>query len=286
MAKDKRIGELPGISASATEGLNRIGLVTIHDLLSAEFDRVAYVVDDYNEAARLLREAKKASDASTGRRGSRSTHIDPHVPAPLSHSPPPATTRAHHRAGTQPHPNQPSEQPASAPLGTGTLGKAMEMLAYGVSLSGDKPGADRAVLARRLLAAATLVDDGASETELMACAVLEAAEAGAISTEEVGSRYGQSVAELVDECSALRAVPMLPTGKPPRYYLDMARAATREARRVCAAHLLATLEDGPDALPGGAWYGRLLVEGLEAAGPDELVGAVRAALDGPRRQAA
>ena len=52
MAKDKhRIGEIAGISPAAVVGLNRIGIVTIHDLLHAEFDRVAYIVDDYNEAA-------------------------------------------------------------------------------------------------------------------------------------------------------------------------------------------------------------------------------------------
>src|SRR6266850_1617246 len=86
MAKDKRVGELPGITASATEGLNRIGVVTLLDLLAADFDRVAYIVDDYNEAARLLREAKKIADAGSGRRGARSAHIDPTVPSPLSPS--------------------------------------------------------------------------------------------------------------------------------------------------------------------------------------------------------
>ncbi len=285
MAKDKRIGEIPGISASAAVGLNRLGIVTIHDLLAAEFDRVAYVVDDYNEAARLLREAKKIADAGSGRR--RSAHADPHVPAPLSQSPPPTTTRAHHRAGVQPHPQQPSEHHApGTSAGPNTLGRAMEMLAHGLSLAGESGAANRAVLARRLSAAATLVDDGASEAELMSCVVLEAVEAGAVRPEEVGPRYGQTVADLVEECTALRAVPMLPTGKPPRYYMEMAREASRESRRVCAAHLLATLEAGPDSLPGGAWYAKLLLEGLEAGGPDELVGAARAALGGDKRQAA
>ena len=286
MAKDKRIGELPGISAAAAEGLSRIGVVTIQELLAAEFDRVAYVVDDYNEAARLLREAKKLAEAGGSRRSTRNSQPEPHVPSPLSPTPAPTTTRTHHlRAGTQPHPQQPS-QPSAAGAGSAALAQAMAALAHSLSLTGEDATRNRAVLARRMSATAVVVDDGGSESELMACALLEAVEAGSMAAEDLARRFGQTVAELVEECTALRAVPMLPTGKPPRYYLEMARTATREARRVCAAHLLATLEDGPASLPGGAWYAQLLLEGLEAAGPDELVAAARASLDGAKREAA
>jgi hypothetical protein len=54
----------------------------------------------------------------------------------------------------------------------------------------------------------------------------------------------------------------------------------------CAAHLLAALEDGADALPGGVWYAAFLVEGLEAGGPDELVASARTAVDAAKRAAA
>ena len=293
MAKDKRLGELPGITDAATVALNRIGIVTIHDLLAAEFDRVAYIVDDYNEAARLLREAKKIADVATNRRGARSTHIDPLVPSPLSPSPAPTTARSHHRTSMQgqaaqppsPQPPPPPQQPAH-PADSAALMQAMAALAHGLSLAGASATKDRDTLARRLAAAATLVNQGASEPELIVCALLEGVESGATAAEDIGPRFGRSAEELLDECCALRAVPMLPTGKPPRYYLEMAKNASRESRRVCAAHLLAALEDGPDTLPGGSWHAKLLLEGLEAAGPDELVAAVRAALNGSRRAAA
>jgi hypothetical protein len=289
MAKDKRIGELPGISASAVVGLNRVGIVSIHDLLSADFDRVAYIVDDYNEAARLVREAKKHHDGGPGRRGSKG---DPNVPSPLVPKEAP-TTRTQTRSNQAPA-DSPAPQPAQQPqqrgqresAQSGSLTSALSLLAHGLSLAGEGGAAARATLARRLTAAATLLDEGATETELLACAILEPLEAGAIPVDDLPSRFGEGVESILDECTALRAVPMMPTGKPPRYYMDMAREASRESRRVCAAHLLASLETGPAGLPGGAWYGKLLMEGLEAAGPEPLVAAARAAMDEVKREVA
>src|SRR5262249_30514401 len=118
------------------------------------------------------------------------------------------------------------------------------------------------------------------------CTALEPLEMGALKIEELAPRFGQAVESLLDDCTALRAVPMLPSGKPPRYYMDMARESSRESRRICAAHLIAALHAGPSSLPGGAWYAKILMEGLEAAGPEDLVAAARAALDGAKRQAA
>lgn len=291
MAKDKRIGELPGISASAVVGLNRLGIVSLHDLLAAEFDRVAYVVDDYNEAARLIKEAKKLQEP--GRRTSRTA--EPQVPSPLSPTPTPSNTRAHHRATTNtmnaPHAPAPVPQPAGAappvehPTTSAILAQALSCMAQGLSLSGDLADQSRATLARRMAAATALLAHGGTEPELTACALLEAVESGALPPENIASRYGQAVDHLLEECTALRAVPMLPTGKPPRYYMDMAKNASRSSRRVCAAHVLATFS-APGAAPGGNWHARMLLEGLEVAGPDDLVREAREAAATPVRQAA
>src|SRR5690554_5255454 len=105
MAKDKRISELPGISAGASVGLNRAGIVSLQDLLAAEFDRVAYVVDDYNEAARLVKEARKMLE---GRRGVRNA-VESLVPSPLSASPQPPAARLHRNSSSpQPEPVRPA----------------------------------------------------------------------------------------------------------------------------------------------------------------------------------
>src|SRR5262245_1144583 len=44
MAKDKKISELSGITPAAVMGLNRSGIVTVNDLVLAEFDKVAYLL--------------------------------------------------------------------------------------------------------------------------------------------------------------------------------------------------------------------------------------------------
>jgi hypothetical protein len=288
MAKDKRIGDLPGITPAAVVGLNRAGIVTLHDLLGAEFDRVAYVVDDYNEAARLVKEARKQTDG-----GRRHKHApEPLVPGPLSHNPPPSTTRHHTRAAAQPlsfMAEPPSGAPSSAeshPAGEGLLSSAMALALRGVILSGPADAESRAALARRFEACALLLSHRAGEAELAAAALVEAAEAGLITAEDVDAQCGHPLEALLEECGSLRAVPVLPSGKPPKYYLEMARSASVESRRVCAALLIVALRAGRGALPGGDWYAALLAEALEAGGPDELVAAARAAVDGMSRAAA
>lgn len=304
MPKDKhRIGELPGISPAAVVGLNRIGIVTVHDLLHAEFDRVAYIVDDYNEASRLIKEAKKmpGADGSVKSRP-RNGAPEPQVPSPLAPNSMAQAGRNQTRIASPQAPAapQPRSQPAApgpvvghigpqtGPGGHGVLASVLALAASGATLGGEQAEESRALLCRRLSLATLMLEQGSSESEFLAGMLLEAAEAGTVQPEEVGSRFGPDVEKLLDECTALRAVPMLPTGKPPRYYLDMARDASLESRRVCAAHLVMACRTapGPDSLPGGAWYARLLIEALETGGSDDLIALARQCSDTINRAAA
>jgi hypothetical protein len=131
---------------------------------------------------------------------------------------------------------------------------------------------------------AILAAHGGSESELAAAVLVELGEAGAVSAEEVESRCGAGLVALLEECGSLRAVPVLPSGKAPKYYLEMAAGASREARRVCAALLAAAADTAETA--GGQWHGRLLLEALESGGPDELVAVARTKMDSGRRAAA
>src|ERR1043165_6442236 len=81
MAKDKKINDLPGISQAALMGLNRSGIVTVNDLVAAEFDKVAYLLEDDNEAARLLKEARRMVEQQ-GSRKSRSQQDSAPAQAP------------------------------------------------------------------------------------------------------------------------------------------------------------------------------------------------------------
>ncbi|MFN0133696.1 MAG: hypothetical protein ACKVW3_14355 [Phycisphaerales bacterium] len=264
MPKDKRINELPGIAQSAVVGLNRIGILSLADLLAADFDRVAYIVENADEATRLMKEARRTLGTETPRRrhseptsrhrahGSTTTHST--MPASLSHP-----------AG----PTQP------APPGQSALGAALALAGKGLE--------GRTALANRIGALSMLFDHGASDDELAAALVLEPAESGAVALDEIASTLGNDIARAVEEAAALRAVPMLPTGKLPRYYLDMARNATVTSRRICAAFVPSMLaaDHGPQA-----YYAGLLLEGLEAGGPDDLVAAARAAASRLSRSAA
>jgi hypothetical protein len=307
MAKEKKINELPGISPAAVMGLNRSGIVTVNDLVAAEFDKVAYLLEDYNEATRLVTEARRIVEHQPSRRG-RNGHTagsasppPPEIPAPLAQkvvdtnpavSPDGrADARADGRQETRFNdPTRfarpqllriPAPPPADSPLQ-----HAMSIAMRGLTL-GDNGGHDesRAVMARRLSVAGLLLRYGASTHDVIAALILEPAESGQVSAEEVAQRFGPKVERTLEECASLRAVPMLPSGKLPRYYLDMARSAPLSARRVCAA-FLPYIAEGQTAGVSAAAYARLLCEALEVGGHDELIAACRSAMEGGVRAAA
>lgn len=288
MAKDKRIGELPGISAAAVVGLNRIGVESVHDLLAADFDRVAYIVDDYNEAARLVREARKAvgGEHTASRKGAKHSP-EALVPGPLTsvanHGPQHGSSQASAHGGSHGNSHGASQRSgrqaaAAAPPARaveGTIGEALALAARGLSM-GSPEG--RAALGRRLNVAGLLLEHGAGETEVAAGLLVELAEGGQVAAEEVVSRLGAPVEQLLEECIALRAAPVLPTGKLPRYYLEMVKGASKEAKRVCATHVL--------VYGGSGRAGRLMVEALAAGASDELVLRARSAAEEVERAAA
>src|SRR3989442_15877199 len=109
MAKDRQtVNELPGITASAAVALTRAGIVSMQDLLAAEFDRVAYVVDDYNEAARLVKEARRMTDSRRGGKGG----VESLVPSPLSGAREPSSMGMHPRSSAGMTPRTPAMQGA------------------------------------------------------------------------------------------------------------------------------------------------------------------------------
>lgn len=268
MAKDKRIAELPGISPAAVVALERVGFLSCRDLVNADFDRVAYVLDDYTEATRLVREARRLCGLANP-----SAHSgDPAPPEPLTSG---SATRM---------PKSQSKGAVSASAsnqgGTMDLSSAIGVLALGL---GGGDGDDRLVLRRRLNAMTVLLEHKASEAELIACATLEAIEAGALESSEIAQQFGKNIVKLLDQCMTLRAVPMLPSGKLPPSYIENARSAPREARRVCAGHLVAMARTGEAA---DAHYLRAHLEALQAGGDEDLVDEAAAVVKVAARRAA
>jgi hypothetical protein len=285
MAKDKGIGELSGITPSAVVGLTREGIVSAADLVVADFDRVAYIVDDYNEAARLVREAAKEVPGAIpppAVRRSRATHHEglgvttPVLRSPVKAQPLPSKPAA----PTLPKGREDMREPTTRESG---LPAAMETAVRGMRLGHGESGAQgRAALRRRLDALSMLLEHGADEQELCAALLLEPVESGTPDQSDLGKRFGSGIAKLVEECTSLRAIPMLPSGTAPRYYMEMAQNASGAARRICAAYLLSS-----DRRGGAAWHSRLLAEALAGGEPDELVTLARTTVErSGERQAA
>ena len=170
--------------------------------------------------------------------------------------------------------------------GQNLVAVALAIASEGVTLNGDQPEEGRAVLARRLGLASLILEHGGGESEFLAAMLLEAAESGAVQPDDVGGRFGKEVEKLLDECTALRCCPCCPP-ESPRAVTSTWHATPRWKRAACcAAHLICACRSGPEALPGGAWYAKLLVEALETGSPDELVSLSRQAADGLSRAAA
>jgi hypothetical protein len=257
---NRRLSEIPGISQAAVVALERGGFLSCGDLVVADFHRLAYVLDDYNEATRLVREARRICGSAHKESG------DPVPPGPLTSG---IVNRVPKSAVRQDSTPALEEQ-------TMSIADAVGILAAGLS---DPAGHDRESLRRRMFAVSRLLDHNASETELLVACVLEAAESGAMDAAELTRRLGKSAVTLIEECMTLRAVPVLPTGRLPQMFLNMAKDASPEARRVCAAHLAALAGCGGDAS-----YMKLHLEALrsgsEASGGEPLVEAATAAVRG------
>lgn len=287
MPKDKKISELPGISQAAVMGLSRSGFVTVTDMVNADFDKVAYLLEDYNEATRLLKEARRIVEHQQSRRSRSQSEAAParqpapEIPAPLTQRIVSDHVPESERVRPEPaRPNKPIRIPAPPPSES-PFQQALSFATRGLNID---ESAGRQAAAKRMSVAGLLLRYAASESDIIAALILEPAEAGAISADDAATRFGPTVEKTLEECASLRAVPLLPSGKLPRYYLDMARGASLSARRVCAA-FIPYLAEGPNGV-SPQLYARLLCEALEAGGPDELIAACRAALDSGIRMAA
>jgi hypothetical protein len=288
--KDRKISELPGIAQGAVLALNRIGILTAADLVGADFDRVAYVVEDFDEATRLTREARKAVD---GRRKAADT---PTAPGPIAsgnatpQSGKPAMkvsewarTVAASTPATKPAARSGTPRlshPAPSPTNTSAVGTALAIAA--ATSTSDESDDWRITLRRRLGAVSMLLDHRGSEDEIAAALLLESVEAGEVATETTGA-MGPSIERLLEECLSLRAVPVLPSGKLPRYYLELDRDAGLPARRICASYIMAALEYEPEA-PGPELA--RVAEALLAGASDDLLKKLGALMEGMHRAAA
>jgi hypothetical protein len=338
ITKESLVSDLPGVSPAQAVALNRLGITRVGELIAADYESVAVTLESFDEATRLLREAKKHTEsndskahvnaaanaqaqAAAAARAKVAPRHRPHPHAkPAAHSAPQPVHGPH--SAPRPHSPQPVPQPAARPAGVRFAGDAAPapnhsghhagadqgakrsggsqddgMLSTALSLAGrgiDFSGADgRAALSRRLGATTFLLEHEAEEADAIAALILEGVEDGSIPAASVARDFGEQVGQLVEECATIRAVPVSPLGKLPKYYLEMAQKTSVSSRRVCAAHQIAHLHLNAEAAVaagesrgGVVWYARLLLEALEAGGPDPVVSLLRSSVDALSRVAA
>lgn len=305
-SKQRPIGEIAGITSSAVVQLNRAGINTIADLLAADYEQVAVLMDCFDDAAKVIKEAKRmieqddraARAEAESRPAVRPARVPRHTPAHASHADSLAASHA-----TNPHAMSPRsarvlmnpshaagariDGPAAtdaAPATRAFESPIMEALSMGLTQGAPANEPHRATIGRRLSVASRLLASPGSDAEPIAAVLLEAVEAGAIPMERAIKAFGPEVARVLDEAMAIRAVPVSPSGRLPQYYMDMAAKASTPARRVCAAFQLWWLEQPAAQAPGAStWYAKLIAEALEAGEPNTLIAALS---DRMRRRAA
>jgi GTP pyrophosphokinase len=144
---------------------------------------------------------------------------------------------------------------------------------------------------------------GANEEEAIAALLHDAIEdqGGAATREEIRSRFGDTVAEIVDGCTDSDATPKPPWRQRKETYLRHIRAASPSIRLVSASDkldnaraILADYRTLGDSIwarfsggkEGTLWYYRSLVQAFEEAGSTPLVGELRVVVSEIERLAA
>jgi len=264
------ISEIPGISSSAVVQLNRMGITTIADLLAADYEQVAVLMDCFDDAAKVIKEAKKMVEPEPKPAGRTSRgHAGESKGAPDLKPP------AHTRPATVGYPAPRASSKASSADSASTVWISHLERAFHLTTQADSTGeSPRAVAARRLGVASRVLASPGADCEAVVAVLIESLEAGSITPDVLVKEFGAEVARVADEAMAIRAVPVSPSGKLPKYYLEMAAKASNAARRVCAGFQLWWLDQPASNAPGASpWYAKLVMEALEQGEPDPVVSA-------------
>ena len=115
-------------------------------------------------------------------------------------------------------------------------------LVYATQLHGDqrRKGGKIPYIAHLLSVAALVLEDGGSETEVIAALLHDAVEdqGGVATREEIRCRFGEKVVAIVDGCTESETVPKPPWPERRDRYINQLRHASPEVRRVSLADKL------------------------------------------------
>lgn len=198
------IAELDCATPAAVVALSRAGITSVEDLLNAEQDQVAYLVESYDLAERIYRAARK-------------------------------------QAGLQAETKRPKQETKAKAAAYGAA--PLLACAMTLALRDAKPGGEGWRFSSvRLRAAGIVIDDGGTEAEACAAALAEQCLGGqAADRREIERVCGVSVADLAEQASMLLSIPVSPSGRAGAAYTRAVDEASDTARRVAAAVALSAV---------------------------------------------
>ncbi len=323
---DTPISQLRSSTPAVVMSLNKKGITTVGELLSASFDEVAYQLDSFDEAEVLIEDAKRvaedqqlaepdvsADDGRTETDGDVVDEIGEQEESEMSEQGPES-----HPSTDQPTPppsgNGGSTPPTPPRPTSGQVGLATAMQAV-LSLDGGAFASMEAstAAAQRLAAAALIIEHGGGEDEAVAAGLLDTIDpkAPSVDRNDASVRFGEPAVDLLERAGLLLTVPMRPSGRPSNVHSKLVEVADSSALLVAscgavasARAVLARFQSSGDAawslFTGGrefaVWYFgsicKALSPALKKAGKDglshELWSIVRAleATGGEQREAA
>lgn len=245
MVCDTPISQLRSATPGVVMSLNKKGITTIGDLLSASFDEVAYQLDSFDDAEVLINEAKHAAksdpepdqadndpqdtrsqeDDGMPQQGQNNQGADDREPANNGkHEPKPRKHEA--------------PKPTSGQIGLATAMQAVLSLDGGAFASMEASSA----AAQRLAAAALIIEHGGGEDEAVAAGLLDTIDpkAPCVDRDDASVRFGEPAVDLLERAELLLTVPMSPSGKPSNVHSKLVEVADPSALLVATCGAVAS----------------------------------------------
>lgn len=234
---DTPISQLRSATPAVVMSLNKKGISTVGDLLSASFDEVAYQLDSFDDAEVIIKEARQAADAQGTDPKDASTPQEDAMtqpePAdqPQSQEPDKAPTSG-------PRPKAPAPRPTAGQVGLATAMQAVLSLDGGAFASMEASSA----AAQRLAAAALIIQHGGGEDEAVAAGLLDTIDSKApcVDRNDATVRFGEPAVDLLERAELLLTVPMSPSGKPSNVHSKLVEVADASAMLVAACGAIAS----------------------------------------------
>lgn len=249
MVCDTPISQLRSATPGVVMSLNKKGITTIGELLTASFDEVAYQLDSFDDAELLINEAKQAAESKAENETPQDQQagIDQQDERAQEEDGMPQQGQNDQGPDKQPSKNNKPEpkprqhetpKPTSGQVGLATAMQAVLSLDGGAFASMEASSA----AAQRLAAAALIIEHGGGEDEAVAAGLLDTIDpkAPCVDRDDASVRFGEPAVDLLERAELLLTVPMSPSGKPSNVHSKLVEVADPSALLVATCGAVAS----------------------------------------------